>query len=364
MEVSERERREMLASELADILYRQQAIVQCNEILNLTSSETQDEFLQAMVEEDEKNLRMIETVINSFGLRVAPKEMSKVMAGLLTSSVQNADFTPLEMMGLYILVKQNQMMCCHLVHKSAQVSAPDIKVALAPFAGVYASFSKHVAQLTVMMEKFGVEFITGEKPASGLFGRLRDAMATAAGAVLSKAGKPGDEMNVMTVLTMEHRKVDALFGEIEASGDFERALDLFTQLKADLTAHSIAEEDTVYAFFKQFADARENFEQAHDEHLKLRSLLDEISYLANKRDEDPFYEKVDDLRSVVRHHVNEEESKIFSLIRVHSDEATQIRLCQDFLAEKREIQLNVGLDDVVASVGDSRPEARTEMQPH
>lgn len=360
MEISERERREMIASELADIFHRQQAIVRCNEVLNLATSATQDEFLRTMVEEDEKNLRMIETVINSFGLRVAPKELSVTMAELLTSSVENPDFTPLELMGLYILVKQNQMICCHLVHKSSQVSAPDIKVALAAFAGVYATFSKHVVQLSAMMEKFGVEYITGEKPASGLLGRMRDVMATAAGAVLSKAGKPGDEMNVMTLLKMEHRKVDALFMEIKATDDFARARDLFAQLKADLTAHSIAEEDKVYSFFKKFPDAREQFEHSQSEHLKLRALLDEISYLANGSDEDAFFDRVDALRSEVKHHVNEEESKVFKLIREHSDEETQIRLCQEFLAEKRDIQLNVGTDDVVASATDSG----AEVQPH
>ncbi|MBC7658874.1 MAG: hemerythrin domain-containing protein [Chitinophagaceae bacterium] len=347
MEVTEQEKRESIGSELADIFHRQDAIVQCNEILKFNTPSNADDRFRKMAEEDQKTLRMIESVINSFGIRVEPKLAAVAMAETVLETIADDSVTPLEQLSLYTLLRQNQMLCCHLVHKSAQISQPDIKLALTPLDGVYATFTKQVAELVSFTEIFGVEWITGEKPAGGLTGRLRDAVATVTGAVLSKAAKPTDDMNIMTVLTIEHRKVDALFKEIKSAKSYASAKDLFHQLKADLTAHSIAEEDTVYSTFKKFADAREQMEHSHKEHRELRTALDELTFIEN--DEVFFYEKIDELEEFVTHHVKEEESKVFDMIKSHSRVGDQIALTRAFLDEKREIQLNIGTETVVSA---------------
>jgi len=348
MQVSEQDRREGIASELADIFYRQQAIIRCNELLGFNASKNSDMNFQAMSEEDEKTLRMIESVINSHGVRVEPKIAAVAMADMVLETLADDAVTPLEQLGLYTLLKQNQMLCSHLVHKSAQVSPADIKLAIGPFEGIYATFTKQVGQLVVMTETFGVEWITGDKPASGIAGRVRDAFATVAGAVMSKVAKPTEDMNVMTVLTVEHRKVDALFKEIEGASDLAKAQDLFKQLKADLTAHSIAEEDVVYNAFKRFDDSKDAMEDAQKEHEELREILDDATYLL--ADEEQFYEKVEELKDLVKHHVDEEEGKIFDLIKRHSTEDQQVAYSKAFLDAKREIQLNLGTDTAIASV--------------
>lgn len=352
MNVSEKEKREGIAGELADIFHRQSAIVECNSILQFNVGNAKSNRFQKMAEEDEKILKMIESVINSFGLRVPAKTLAETMSETLIETVSDESVTPLEQLALYTLTKQNQMMCCHLVHKSAQVSAADIKLALTPFEGIYASFTKQVAELVVLTEEFGVEWLTGEKPASGITGRVRDAMATVMGAVLSKTAKPFEEMNVMEVLAIEHRKVDALFKEIESADDHESAKGFFAQLKGDLTAHSIAEEDTVYSTFKTFADSNEKMEHAQEEHMELRSILDEISLVLD--DEDEFSARVEQLKEKVQHHVKEEETTLFALIEKHSSKEQQIALSKAFLDEKRVIQINVGTDDIAASAANDR----------
>jgi hemerythrin superfamily protein len=239
------------------------------------------------------------------------------------------------------------MMCSHLVHKSVQATDPDIKIALGAFDGVYATFTRHVSELTKLMESAGVEWITGKPPVTGLFGRARDAVSTVAGIVMSKVAKPADEMSVLPILTMDHRKVDVLFKEITENTDPQRDAGIFHQLKADLTAHSIAEEETVYSRFQNLSDMKKLIADAKQEHEDFRTLLDEITDVMDDRE--AFLDKIDDLQQMVKHHVDEEENQVFPLIKKNSSEEVLVEMSRDFMEAKKRIQENVGVDEIIAS---------------
>lgn len=346
MQVSEQDMREAIGFELADILHRQKTILSCNEALNLMDGEAHV-GLRTMAEEDDKNLRMLETVIGSYGIRVEPRYAAVQLADTVSDIVTNEASIPLEKLGAYILLKQNQMMCSHLVHKSVQAANPDIKIALGAFDGVYATFTRHVSELTKLMESAGVEWITGNQPVTGIFGRARDAVATVAGMVMSKVARPADEMSVLPILTMDHRKVDILFKEITENTEPERDAGIFHQLKADLTSHSIAEEETVYRRFQNLSDMKDLMTDAKQEHEDLRTLLDEISDVIDDRE--AFLDKIDDLQQLVKHHVDQEENKVFPLIKKNSSEEVLVEMSRDFMEAKKRIQENVGVDEIIAS---------------
>jgi hemerythrin superfamily protein len=347
MQVSEQDMREAIGFELADILHRQKTILSCNEALNLLDAEAHQE-LRSMADEDDKNLRMLETVIGSYGIRVEPRYAAVQLADTVNDIVSNEASIPLEKLGAYILLKQNQMMCAHLVHKAVQATDPDIKIALGAFDGVYATFTRHVSALTKLMETAGVEWITGKPPVTGLFGRARDAVSTVAGMVMSKMAKPADEMSVLPILTMDHRKVDVLFREITENTDPQKDAGIFHQLKADLTSHSIAEEETVYSRFQHVSDLKQLMADARQEHEDIRTLLDEITDVLDD-DREAFLDKIVDLQQLVKHHVDEEENKAFPLIKKNADEALLVQLSQDFMEAKKRIQENVGVDEIIAS---------------
>jgi hemerythrin superfamily protein len=357
MEVSEREKRELLAYELADIFHRQEAVVQCNELLNLATEKVEPKFRQ-MAEEDEKSLRLIESAIGAFGVRVAPREGAVAMADFILEQLQDENTSPVEQLAFYTMLKQNQMLCCHLVHKSAQISGGDIKLSVTTLDDMYSLIAKQVTTLLAYTEEFGVKWITGEAPQGGIVGRARDAFATVAHAVKAKAGKPMEDMSILTVLATEHRKVDMLFAEIKSCDTLQKANDLFAQLKADLTAHSLAEEDNVYAYYVNLPDLKEQMTHAQREHQELRNLLDEATYLA--ADEEKFFDTVDRIKEKVQHHVREEEGKIFAAMKKHSTEEELVQLTRKFLEEKRNIQINIGTDNVIASVANA-PSSQTPV---
>ncbi|HYX34040.1 MAG TPA: hemerythrin domain-containing protein [Oligoflexus sp.] len=346
MQISEQDMREAIGFELADILHRQKTILACNEALNLMDDGAHTE-LRTMAEEDDKNLRMLETVIGSYGIRVEPRYAAVQIADVVNDIVTNEASIPIEKLGAYILLKQNQMMCSHLVHKSVQATDPDIKVALIAFDGVYATFTRHVTELTKLMETAGVEWITGKEPVTGIFGRARDAVSTLAGMVMSKVAKPADEMSVLPILTMDHRKVDVLFKEITENNDPQKDAGLFHQLKADLTSHSIAEEETVYSRFQNLPDMKQLMIDARQEHEDIRTLLDEITDVMDDRES--FLDKIDDLQQLVKHHVDEEENQAFPLIKKNSSEEVLMQMSQEFMEAKKRIQENVGVDEIIAS---------------
>lgn len=350
MQISEQDMREAIGFELADILHRQKAIIGCNEALNLTDSDAHSE-LRTMAEEDDKNLRMLETVINSYGIRVEPRYAAVQLTDVIVDIVSSEASIPVEKLGTYILLKQNQMMCSHLVHKSAQAADPDIKVALGAFEGVYAIFTRHVGQLTKLMEQAGVEWITGKQPVTGLFGRARDTVASLAGMVMSKIAKPADEMSVLPILAMDHRKVEVLFKEILDNTDPQDDTGIFHQLKADLTAHSIAEEESVYIRFQGLDEMKGLMADAKQEHEEIRTLLDEITDVLDDREQ--FLDKIDDLQQLVKHHVDEEEGKVFPLIKKNSSEEVLLQMSQEFMLAKKRIQENVGVDEIIASAANS-----------
>jgi hemerythrin superfamily protein len=139
---------------------------------------------------------------------------------------------------------------------------------------------------------------------------------------------------------MDHRKVELLFKEIEDSKTHEKALGIFRQLKADLNAHSIAEEETVSMRFQSIASMREYLSEAAQDHADIRVLLEEATELQDEHE--AFLDKIDELHQLVAQHVEEEENQLFKLIRKNSSEELRRDLTQHFLKAKQRIQENVG----------------------
>ncbi|HYX31465.1 MAG TPA: hemerythrin domain-containing protein [Oligoflexus sp.] len=354
--VTEQEKRLGIASELADIEMRQRAIVQWNSTIRSLIHNFKDEreTLETIADEDEKNLRMIETVMTNFGMRVEPKEFTKGFVRLASQRIDDSGAPVVEKLGVYALTKQNQAMCGFLVHKAGQLSMVDVKAALALFEGIQTSMEKQVGQMTGIMEKVAVQLISGEEPASGVTGRLRDMAATVAGAVINAVGKPADEMNVLNVLRMDHVKVKTLFREIKSATTAVDKNDLFYQVRLDLLSHAEAEEETVYQTFQQYEDLKAEFDTSWSEHEQIRTILDVISNV--EASSQLFEERMKDLRAIVEEHVEREEDEIFKMIEAKSNEDDLKQLARDFLTRKAQIQEQLSPHITSGSVSGSSPE--------
>lgn len=124
-------------------------------------------------------------------------------------------------------------------------------------------------------------------------------------------------MDILSVIKQEHRTVSALLDDVHdcEPGD-ERIDELAPQIERELTAHSALEERLFYPELRdraEEADERVDVFEAYTEHDVVKHLLG-LLRSSRKRDEQ-FKAELQVLGESVRHHVEEEESTIFSMAR-------------------------------------------------
>lgn len=115
-------------------------------------------------------------------------------------------------------------------------------------------------------------------------------------------------VDAIHLLEQQHREVDALFEEYESAGDKRK---IFDELADVLAAHSEIEERIFYP--SVLADkTEEELREAVEEHLAIKRLIADL--LAMKPDDEQFDSKIQVMRELVDHHVEEEENKLFSMV--------------------------------------------------
>ena len=143
-----------------------------------------------------------------------------------------------------------------------------------------------------------------------------------------------DEMNIAEVISMDHRKVDTLFMEIEKTDDPQKLQEFFGQLYKDLSVHAEAEEQIVYpAIRSYYSDTQE----LYDEQAEMKQMLAHIKALRPSAT-DEFKAQIEQLKIAVKAHVKEEENDMFPYIRRNMSEAQMEQMATQFKAAKSTLQ--------------------------
>jgi hemerythrin-like domain-containing protein len=135
-------------------------------------------------------------------------------------------------------------------------------------------------------------------------------------------------MNVLSIIKGEHREVADLFDAAEKcdAGD-ERLHELAKEIATKLSTHLAIEERLFYARLKSRAEEEEDkvdvFE-AYTEHAAAKSLMEMIA--KGRKPDEQFKAEVQVLGENVKHHVEEEESKVFDVAHelLEDDELEEI----------------------------------------
>lgn len=139
-------------------------------------------------------------------------------------------------------------------------------------------------------------------------------------------------MDPFLLLKQDHKKVSDLFQEIESSSNKKKRKDLFRELKNELLVHSEIEEKYFYPVLEQKEEDVEMEEHAIDEHAHVKERLEKIESIESDHDE--WMNELKKLREDVEHHVEEEESEIFSEIRDILNEKQLEDLAKNMKEEK------------------------------
>ena len=144
-------------------------------------------------------------------------------------------------------------------------------------------------------------------------------------------------MDIYSLLRDEHRRVLALFDELEQSQQPRDRERLFERLKREILTHKEAEERTFYAALSLLPDLVDRIEEAMEEHADQQELLEELDGL--DVEDDDFAVQLNELREELQHHINEEETEIFNRAQQHLTAEQARKIAKEMLAEKEKVSV-------------------------
>lgn len=118
-------------------------------------------------------------------------------------------------------------------------------------------------------------------------------------------------MDAVDVLKKQHRLVERLFKQFEATDDDAQKKAIFDEIADNLAVHTAIEERIFYPAVRA-RQTEEQLEEAFDEHLDAKKILLEAM---DDPDAPGFDGKVAALKGAVLHHVEEEEEELFATVR-------------------------------------------------
>jgi|1185.fasta_scaffold44018_2 hemerythrin superfamily protein len=142
------------------------------------------------------------------------------------------------------------------------------------------------------------------------------------------------QQDLIDAIVTDHREVEAVFAEIEASGDARMRRELVEHVIAELVRHSVAEEMYLYPTARKvFADGDEIADHEIAEHADAEKVMKAIEK-ADETDAE-FGRLVAELIADVRHHLKDEEGDLLPRLRAECDAAELLDLGRKFELSKK-----------------------------
>jgi hemerythrin superfamily protein len=333
------QKRLAIAEKLADIRAVQNLLI-ANEqqFLQETNDLEIRDRLTKMLEDDQKNLGIIETVIIQYGVQSDPSEDLKEVVQKTQRAMKGSDLSFYKKVFQHELLKHAQVLSGLIVHKAAQVVGADVQVAITPLNAVNFENRAHQEQLKGILEVLGTRELTGQEPEAGVWARVKDAVAAVTGIASSAVTQGSDksDLNIQDVIRLDHQKAKTLISEIEKSTDPQKIQEYFVQLAADLTVHSKAEEEVVYPAVRPFY-GEDNTRELYEEQAELAVVLEQMKSLHPTSAE--FNSQLNRVKEMVGDHTRQEESTMFATIRDNFSTERSEQLATEFKKVKQHLQV-------------------------
>ncbi|MGH8002167.1 MAG: hemerythrin domain-containing protein, partial [Brasilonema sp.] len=237
-------KRSAIAIKLADLKALQQLLIENEEqLIKKVSDQEIADRLRKFLEDDRKNLGVLETVIGQYGIQAEPEKTITEMIKKVRELQQGSELTLYDKVFQHELLKHQQVMTGLTVHKAAQKVGADVMLAIGPLNTINFENRAHQEQLKGILEILGVRELTGQDADQGIWARVQDAMAAVGGVFGSAVTQNTDkkDMNIQDAIRLDHGKVNTLFTELLASNDPQKIQEFFGQIYKDLSAHAEAE---------------------------------------------------------------------------------------------------------------------------
>lgn len=336
-------KRNAIAVKLASIKALQKLVIENEKLLLKEGLDAEiADRIRNFINDDEKNLGILETVIGQYGIQAEPKKTVTQFIEKAGELFKGSELSLYEKVSQHELLKHQLVMSGLIVHKAAQKVGADILLAIAPLNTINFENRAHQEQLKGVLEILGVRELTGEDADQGIWARVQDAVAAVSGVVGSAVTQTSDkkDLNIQDVIRLDHGKVNTLFTELLQSNDPQKIREYFGQIYKDLTAHAEAEEEVVYPRVRPFY-GQENTQELFDEQAHVKQALEEIKALSPSSPQ--FKDKAKELLAQLGDHIRQEETTMFAAIRNNLTTEQSEQLATEFKAAKTRIQQKVGV---------------------
>lgn len=139
-----------------------------------------------------------------------------------------------------------------------------------------------------------------------------------------------DTSSILEQLKKEHTEVRELFKKAESCHEDQRSA-LVKKIKKELIPHARGEEKTVYSLLKEILhdekSSKENIDlinEAYEEHRVIDDLFKTLESVNTSDERWPAHLKV--LKENIEHHIKEEETDLFKLIRKNFSEQKLVEI--------------------------------------
>lgn len=323
-----------IGMKLADMRALQNLLISNEEyFINNCSDQEIANRLRDMLEDDRKNIGVLETVIVQYGIQSEPRDTTQKLIEKARKMTNSSEYTLYEKVAEHELLKHKQTMAGLLIHKAAQVVGADIEAAIGPLNAVNFDNRAHQEQLKGILEILGTRELTGQDPDQSIWGRVQDAIMAMTGVAGSVVTRSDSEMSIRDIIRMDHTKADALFMEIERSKDPNKIQEFFGQLYKDLSVHAEAEEQLVYPAVRNYYGKTNDL---YSEQAEMKQMLQQLRSL-NPGAPD-FKENIRRLRDAVHHHKSQEENEMFPILRDNFSDEEQKQMATQFKSIKARLQ--------------------------
>ncbi|MBZ0331209.1 hemerythrin domain-containing protein [Halomonas sp. ANAO-440] len=127
-------------------------------------------------------------------------------------------------------------------------------------------------------------------------------------------GQQTSTSDVVDILTHDHREMEELLDQIQASPDAEQRRDLTDMLIAEVVRHAVAEEMYLYPVMeKRIPNGTEEAEHDKEEHEEIMQVMKQLEDADTA--EPAFMERMHKLDELLRHHAKDEEVDQFPKLR-------------------------------------------------
>jgi hypothetical protein len=180
----------VIATKLADLKVLQRLLITNGQKLIVECSEDGEieHRIDRMLEEDQDNLKLIETAIAPFGEFPTPKKATEEQMHLVERLMALHELAAYEKILQHESLKQRSVMTGLLLHKVAQVYGDEVQSAVEPLNQVIFCNRAHQEQLKSILLILGTRELTGQDPKQDLWAQAEDAIAAMKGVISGISG--------------------------------------------------------------------------------------------------------------------------------------------------------------------------------